>query len=366
MPRNSQTLVAVFCLGAISSCRPRAAARDAGVDAGAESPSVSRPARIQYPAGHGSFVDVVGDASSAVVAIRATTPVKSGPAAIFPGAPEAVSDVAIGTGFLIEHKGTYVLTNDHIAAAAPELRVVLADGSEAVASIVGRDPRLDLALLSVSAPRLPTLPLGHSSELQVGEWVVALGNPFGHEVTASAGIVSATGRHALGSYAAGPSSLYRTYLQTDARIHRGNTGGPLLNTAGEVVGVLVAVDDRPGEVSFAIPIDRVREVLDALRDFGAVARAYAGFRVNVVPEDIAAQLPEKGGAIVTEVEPGSPAIRAGIRPGDVVLKWDGKAVDHRSLPSLVPASTVGKKINVTVWRSGGLREIALVPEKQPS
>jgi serine protease Do len=362
-----RSAAAILSVGlATLGCRPREEPRDLAPDAGwPETVGGARPTRIQYPAGHGSFVDVIADAATSVVAIRSTTPVKSGPAAMFPGAPEAVSDVALGTGFLIEHRGTFVLTNDHIAAAARELRVVLADGSEAVAAIVGRDPRLDLALLSVDAPRLDTLPLGRSAELQVGEWVVALGNPFGDEVTASAGIVASTGRRGVGSFVAGPASLYRTYIQTDARVHRGNTGGPLLNTAGEVVGVLVAPSDRPGEISFAIPADRVAEVLDALRDFGAVARAYLGAMVNAVPADLAQRLPEAYGAVVTEVHAGSPAVRAGIRPGDVILRWEGKPVDHRNLPSLVSSSTVDRKVNVQVWRSGGIMELQVFPAKAP-
>ena len=361
--RPSSAWLLLLALGA---CRPRAAA-DAGVaDAGPEQATGPlRPSRIAYPAGHGSFVDVIADAAPAIVSIHATTPVKSGPAGVFPGAGDAASDVAIGTGFLIEQRGTFVLTNDHIAAAAPELRVVLHDGSEVTAAVVGRDPRMDLALLQIDAPHQQTLPLGSSKDLDVGEWIVVLGDPFGDEVTASAGIVSATGTHGLGSAIAGPASLFRTYLQTDARIHRGNSGGPVLDTAGQVVGVAVATGDRPGEISFAIPVDTVKDVLPALRDYGAVARAYLGARVNSVPPDMEAALPSPGGAIITEVDRNTPAARAGLRTGDIILAWDGREVDERTLPTLVSAAVVGKTVNLTVFRDGAAVQIAVTPERVP-
>jgi serine protease Do len=362
-------LVVRVVLGAalLAGCRPRGTTDAGAVDAGPEQAATSmRPSHVQYPAGHGSFVDVIADARSAVVSIHATVPVKSGPAAIFPGSGEAASDVAIGTGFLVEAHGVFVLTNDHIAAAAPELRVVLSDGSEVKAAVVGRDPTTDLALLQIDAAHLTTLPLGSSADLDVGEWIVVLGNPFGDEVTASAGVISATGRHGLGSALGGSSSLYRTYLQTDARIHRGNTGGPVLDTAGQVVGVAVATGDRPGEVSFAIPIDVVKTHLESLRDYGVVARAYLGARVNAVPPDLGQALPERGGAIITEVDRDTPAARAGLRVGDIILKWDGHPVDERTLPTLVTTAVVSKKITITIFRDNATLDLPITPERVPS
>jgi serine protease Do len=363
--RRSLASLAALLLAA-PACRPRdEAAGDAGPDANLGLPGAGRPARLQYPAGHGSFVDVVADASPSIVTIVATTPVKSGPAAMIPGTPEATADRSLGTGFIVEERGTFILTNDHVAAAAPQLEVILDDGSQVPAAVVGRDPGLDLALLSIDVPRLPALRFGSSADLEVGEWVVALGRPFGNEVTASAGIISATGKRNPGSVFAGPQSLFRSYLQTDARIHRGNTGGPLMNTAGEVVGVAVATGDRPGEMFFAIPADRVRAVLAPLRDHGAVARAYLGAMVAEVPADLARALPERGGAIVTEIQGGSPAARAGLRPGDVILRWNGEPVDHVTLASSVAAAIVGSKVTVSVFRGGSTIDVAVIPAKLP-
>ncbi len=327
------------------------------------------PTRILYPSATGpvSFVDLVSSARHGIVAIRAAAPVRSGPAAVFPGTPETTADVALGTGFLIEARGVYVLTNDHIAAAAPELRVVLPDRREVPAKLVGRDVRLDVALLSIDVPRLSPLPLGNSDDLQVGEWVIVLGNAFGDEVTASAGVVSATGRDVAGSLVPARAMSFRTFLQTDARIHRANSGGPVLDTAGQVVGVAVATGDRPGEVSFAIPINRIKEIVDSLRDFGQVARSWLGVLVQPVDAERAQTvgLAKPTGALITEIKAGSPAARAGLRIGDIILAWGDGEVDHRSLPWIVAQTPAGRPTRVTVWRDRAQQPLAVVPEKMP-
>ncbi len=357
-------------------CRERELPADARL-----APSVNpQQARLLYPSAPGSFVDLVASARHGVVAIRATTPVKSGPAAMFPGAPDAVADVAIGTGFLVESRGVYVLTTDHIAAAvatpgkdgaatidAGNLRVVLPDGTEAPAKLLGRDPRLDLALLQIDVPRLHALRMGDSDQVQTGEWIVVLGNAFGDEVSASAGIVSATGREG-GSLVSGPTLGYRAYLQTDARIHRGNSGGPVIDTAGQVIGMAIAPAERgTGELSFVIPINRIREVLDALRDYGQVARGWLGVLVKPVTAELAQNLglPQTRGALVTEVKAGSPAARSTLRTGDVILKWGDREVDHRSLPWLVSTTPIGRATEVLVWRNRAEIKLAVITEKMP-
>lgn len=379
-PGASVAWAAIVCAG-LAGCRERAPdapgagelpgpAAPAGAVPGAATPVAPAPParpRILYPSAPGSFVDLVAGARHGVVAIRAGAPIKSGPAAMFPGAPEATADVALGTGFLIERSGVFVLTNDHIAAAAPELRVVLPDRSEVPARLVGRDTRLDLALLAVDAPQLAPLALGNSDELQVGEWLVVLGDPFGDEVSAAVGVVSATGRDA-GSLVAGGALGLRTFLQTDARIHRGNSGGPVLDTAGQVVGVAVATGDRPGELSFAIPINRFKEVVDALRDTGRVARSWLGARVQPVDAERAqtAGLPGPTGALVTEVRAGSPAATAGLRVGDILLQWGDREADPRSLPGIVAQAPAGRPVHVAIWRDRARVDATVVPQKMPS
>lgn len=354
----------------LAACREREVTSERTGHAGSSLVAPPTTARVLYPSAPGTFVDLIANAKHGVVAIKAATPVKSGPAAMFPGTPETTADVALGTGFLVEANGVFVVTNDHIAAASSELRVVLPDRTEVAAKLLGRDTRLDLALLQIEGASNPQrglhpLPLGDSNNIAVGEWLVVLGDPFGDDVTASVGIVSATGREGAGSLAAGRMMGYRTFIQTDARITRGNSGGPVIDTAGQVVGVAVATSDRVGEVSFAIPIERVREVIAQLRDYGAVARSWLGVKVLPVTAEQANQLvlPTKSGALVTEIEAGSPAARAGVRVGDVILSWDNRKVDHKSLPWLVAQTPPGKPIALGVWRTKAAVPLTVITEK---
>jgi len=364
-PRGRSGLqLALVVVIASTACRER----ELGLDARAITATSPQTSRLVTPSVPSSFVDVVASARHGVVGIRATSPVKSGPAAMFPGAPDSTPDVSLGTGFLIEARGVYVLTNDHLIAASREneLLVVLPDHTEAPAKVLGRDPRLDLALLSIDTPRLHALPMGDSDAVQVGEWLIVLGNPFGDEVTAAAGIVSATG-HEGASLVQGRTMGHRAYLQTDARIHRGNTGGPVLDTAGQVIGIAVVSGDRPSELSFAIPINRVKEIVDALRDHGQVARGWLGVLVKPVTPELALSigLPATAGAYVTEVKAGSPAARSALRAGDVILQWGANKIDHRSLPWVVAATPVGRPTEVIVWRNRAEMKLAVITDKMP-
>jgi serine protease Do len=364
----------VSCLAGTLGCRER----DVPIDARPVSVANAREARLLYPSAPGSFVDLVASARDSVVGIRATSPVKSGPAAMFPGAPDAVADVALGTGFLIEAHGVYVITNDHIVAAVSspgrdakatvesgQIEVVLSGGATHKAKVLGRDQRLDLALLQIDVPRLHALRLGDSDQLHVGEWIVVLGNAFGEEVTASAGIVSATG--VAGSLVQGPTLGYRAYLQTDAHIHRGNTGGPVIDTAGQVIGVAVAPPGAGHELSFAVPVNRLKEVVESLRDYGQVARGWLGVLVKPVTAELATSLglPATRGALITEVKPGSPAARSTLRTGDVVMRWGDIEIDARNLPWVVSTTPVGRATDVTVWRNRAEIKVAVITEKMP-
>ncbi len=246
--------------------------------------------------------------------------------------------------------------------------MILSDGVEMAAKLVGSHPPLDLALLKIDgSPRLHPAKLGSSEELQVGEWVVALGDPMGDEVTASAGIVSATGRTSRGGLG-GPTPVnYHSFLQTDARVDAGNSGGPLVNTAGEVVGISTAVGDRGGALSFALPIDMVKPLLRQLEERGVVERAYIGVFVQPVTADRARELQMEAvtGALVTDVIAGGPAARAGIRRGDVVLAYAGKPVDDKRFPAVIAAAGVGKPLPVTVWRGHGKLELSITPTPMP-
>jgi serine protease Do len=344
----------------LASCRPRPGAGEgSGSAAPAPTPPGVAPAstRVLYPSGGGdsprSFHDLVAGAKHGVVGIKAATPVKSGPAAMFPGAPETTADVALGTGWLVEAQGVFVVTTDKIAAASTALKVVLPDRSEVDARVRGRDVPLDVALLEIDVPRLRPLPLGDSNQIKVGEWVVVLGNALGEDITASAGVVSSTGREGAGSLPAGRQAGFRTFIQTDARIHRGNSGGPVIDTAGQVIGMAVATDDHVGEISFAVPVERLREVLPQLRDQGKVTRAFFGAKVLPVSPENAERygLVRAGGALVTELEPSSPALAAGVRPGDIILSWNGRAVTHVDLPWIVAQTPPGSKVAVVLWRN---------------
>lgn len=341
-----------------ASAGAAAAARENAAEGGGE------PVRIVYPAAPGSFVEVIEDVGPSVVHIRSVTPVTGGPAEVVPGDGESH---ALGSGFVVDSAG-HVLTNDHVVASAGQIEVVLADGTRLPARVIGRDAKLDVALLAVDGSPALMRParLGDSGDLRTGEWVVALGNPFGDEVTAAAGIVSARGAGAADALA-GQRVALGAFLRTDAAIDASNSGGPLVNLAGEVVGVATAIDRRAARGGFAVPIDRAEEILPMLEESGRVTRAWLGVFVHPVSPGTATRLGLEAptGALVSDVVAGGPAARAGVEPGDVILRWNGEPVDHRSLPWVAARAGIGRRITLGIWRSGDLRELELVAEKMP-
>jgi serine protease Do len=258
---------------------------------------------------------------------------------------------SLGSGFIIDPSGL-VVTNNHVIADADEVNVILNDSTTLKAEVIGRDQKTDLALLKVTASKpLKAVKFGDSDKLRLGEWVIAIGNPFSLGGTVTAGIVSARNR----DIQSGP---YDNYIQTDAAINRGNSGGPLFNLNGEVIGVNTAIISPSGGsigIGFAVPSKTVVPVIDQLREFKEVRRGWLGVRIQQVSDEIAESLSIKParGALVAGIDDKGPAKPAGIEPGDVIVKFDGKDVkEMRDLPKIVADTPVGKDVEVVVIRKG--------------
>ncbi len=279
----------------------------------------------------------------------------------------------VGSGFIIDPDG-YVLTNDHVVRGGKEVKVILQDGREFDGTVVGADQRYDLAVIKINGDDLPSAPLGDSDSIMIGEWVVAIGNPFGYllndaEPTVTAGVVSALHRDIQPS---GTSAVYKDMIQTDAVINRGNSGGPLVNSSGEVVGIstftLSSEDGGYFGMSFAIPINTARLLVDELVRYGKVRDIWIGMGLtNVTPRVVRAlDLADNKGALVAAIEPESPADRAGLRPGDVIIAMNGLAVSNASeVWKATFAAKVGDAIAVTMIRSGRIRKLNIKLEEVP-
>jgi serine protease Do len=267
-----------------------------------------------------------------------------------------------GSGVIFKADG-YILTNYHVVDGADQVLVTLSNAQEYQAHFIGRDPKTDLAVLRIQAPEaLPVAPLGDSDAVQVGDWVVAIGNPFGLDHTVTAGIVSAKGR-VIG---AGP---YDDFMQTDASINPGNSGGPLLNMRGEVVGINTAIVPNGQGIGFAIPINTVKPLIPQLVSAGKVTRGYLGLNMQTLTPALTQtlKLPESRGALVSEVIPGGPAAKAGLQRGDVLVTFDGKQVESaHALATLVAATPVGKNVSVMILRDGSKQTVPLTVGHMPS
>jgi serine protease Do len=255
---------------------------------------------------------------------------------------------SLGSGFIIDKNG-YIVTNNHVIENADEIVVILNNEKEFDAKIIGRDKNTDLALIKIeSNHKLPILKFGNSDTLKVGQWVVAIGNPFGLEHTVTAGIVSAKGR-VIGS---GP---YDDFIQTDASINPGNSGGPLLNMNGKVIGINTAIVAGGQGIGFAIPVNLAKKIIDQLKSSGAVTRGWLGVGIQDISDEVAEYygIKDKKGVLVTEVFPGDPADSAGIKPKDIIVSVNGKAIDStRKLTGIIADTIVGDTAKIDVLRNG--------------
>jgi serine protease Do len=275
-----------------------------------------------------------------------------------PQGPREYESQSLGSGFIISSDG-FILTNSHVVSAADDIMVKLNDKREFKARLIGFDKRTDVAVIKIEASDLPHVTIGDPNILKVGEWVLAIGSPFGFENTVTAGIVSAIGRSL-------PQENYVPFIQTDVAINPGNSGGPLFNMKGEVVGINAQIYSRTGGfmgLSFAIPINVAMNIADQLRTSGRVSRGRIGVVIQEVTNELAESfgLPGSQGALVNSVEKGGPADKAGIEASDVILKFDGNVVESsRDLPRIVGQTKPGSRVTVEVWRKGKAKNIAMV------
>jgi serine protease Do len=264
---------------------------------------------------------------------------------------------SLGSGVIVDASG-YIVTNNHVIAKADKIKVVLSDKREFSGKVIGTDPKTDIAVIKINAKNLPVIPWGDSAKLDVGEYVLAIGNPYGLKQTVTMGIVSAVGRSNVGI------ADYEDFIQTDAAINPGNSGGALVNSRGQLIGINTAIFSRSGGnmgIGFAVPANMARHVLKSLLKDGKVVRGWLGVSIQNINGDLATKfgLKKSSGALVSEIIPGSPASKAKLRAGDVIISFDGKAVNSSTtLRNVVAETPVGKKVQVRVIRNK--RNIALV------
>jgi serine protease Do len=323
------------------------------------------------------FTELVEKQGPAVVNVSTTSAARTGPQSPVPEddpfydffrryGPQQPRDYearSLGSGFIISTDG-YILTNAHVVEAADDITVKLNDKREFKAKVIGSDKRTDVAVIKIEATALPAVKIGDPERLKVGEWVLAIGSPFGFESTVTAGIVSAKGRSL-------PQENYVPFIQTDVAINPGNSGGPLFNLKGEVVGINSQIYSRTGGfmgLSFAIPIDVAMDITHQLRTAGRVSRGRIGVVIQEVTKELAESfgLPKAAGALVNSVEKGGPADKAGLEASDVILKFDGKTVNSSSdLPRVVAQTRPGSKVTMQIWHKGAAKDVTVTVGEMP-
>ena len=320
----------------------------------------------------GSFADAVKKVRDIVVNISTAQVVSTGPGLGFPfdmfvnpyGGSKKQVKQGLGTGFVLDAKQGLVVTNNHVIEKASQIIVQLADRREFPAGVVGRDALLDIAILRIPEPAPAQAVLGDSDDLEVGDWVIAIGNPLGLANTVTAGVVSAMGRSSWDMRGEIPG--YADFIQTDASINPGNSGGPLLDTEGRVVGINTAIVKGGQGIGFAIPVNMLKEVRSQLIENGHITRSWMGVLISPVDDPTAKKLGMSApkGALVGDVVQGGPAHKAGFQPGDVILEFGGKTIDDGgNLPWIIARSKAGTPVKVKVLRGGkeyGV-EVVLIP-----
>ena len=364
----SRLVLALLAAGAIGGAGATAAFGGVSMAANAPSP-VAAAAPAISPSSPPNFVQITHDYGPAVVNIsisgtRKVSDDDDDPFAQFfgqiPGARGGMPSREVpirgeGSGFIVSSDGI-ILTNAHVVQGAKEVTVKLTDRREFSAKVLGADTQTDVAVIKIDAKNLPVVKVGDVNQLQVGEWVLAIGSPFGFENSVTAGVVSAKGRSL-------PDDSLVPFIQTDVAVNPGNSGGPLFNARGEVVGINSQIYSRTGGfqgLSFSIPIDVAYKIKDQILEHGKVQHARLGVTVQEVNQDLANsfKLDTPSGALVSSVEKGSAAEKAGLQPGDVVRKINGKTiVSSGDLASLITLATPGEKITLDLWRNGGAKEV---------
>ena len=321
------------------------------------------------------FTELVEKNGAAVVNVSTTSTQQAAPGPQSPdedpfqdffrrfGPPQPREARSMGSGFIVSADGV-ILTNAHVVDGTDEVIVKLSDKREFKAKVIGADKRSDVAVIKIEATGLPTVKVGDPEKLKVGEWVLAIGSPFGFESSVTAGIVSAKGRSL-------PQENYVPFIQTDVAINPGNSGGPLFNLRGEVVGINSQIYSRTGGfmgLSFAIPIDVAMDIANQLRTVGRISRGRIGVVIQEVTRELAESfgLPKPSGALVNSVEKGGPADKAGLEVSDVILKFDGKTVNSSSdLPRIVAQTRPGSRVSAQIWRKGAAKDVTVTVGEMP-
>lgn len=383
---SKSLLVATLLLTALGCSKQPSDNKPAAINAGPASTTPAQPGGPRVGINLPDFTTLVEQRGSAVVNISSTQTVtpRNGRGAMpgVPGMPEddplneffkrfmppqqhprQYQTQSLGSGFIISADGI-ILTNAHVVADADEVTVRLTDKRELKAKVLGSDKRTDVAVIRINADNLPTVPLGEPSQLKVGEWVVAIGSPFGFDSSVTAGIVSAKGRSL-------PEENYVPFLQTDVPINPGNSGGPLFNMRGEVVGINSQIYSRSGGymgISFAIPIDVAMNVAKQLQQSGKVSRGRIGVQIQPLTQELAQSfgLKSTDGALVSMVEPNGPAAKAGLQAGDVILKFNNQRVNNSNeLPLIVANVRPGSKVPLSLWRKGKELNVSVTVSEMP-